>query len=238
MLNHFSESLITAQATQYRKRGRGALSPFLDPDFAQTLLESIETWPHWNLVTRLQGQHRDFDAAGMQALSPERSAPFMELVHQGAGEGFQYLFENFPLYEEGRAGRLSGPLKDIYMSVRSEPFLALMRQITGHHDISYADCQLTRFRPGHYLTLHNDGIEDKNRRTAFVINLSAHWRVDYGGLLQFITPQGDVAEALTPDFNRLCYFNVPQDHSVSCVAPFAPHPRYAITGWLRYGVES
>ena len=38
---------------------------------------------------------------------------------------------------------------------------------------------------------------------------------------------------MSPGFNTLDVFAVPQLHSVSRVAPEAAYRRYAITGWLR-----
>jgi Rps23 Pro-64 3,4-dihydroxylase Tpa1-like proline 4-hydroxylase len=43
----------------------------------------------------------------------------------------------------------------------------------------------------------------------------------------------DVTFGLSPRFNALHLFKVPQRHSVSLVAPFAGAPRLSITGWLR-----
>ena len=44
---------------------------------------------------------------------------------------------------------------------------------------------------------------------------------------------GDIERALTPRFNSLNIFAVPQLHSVSVVAPFAGQTRMSVTGWLR-----
>lgn len=232
---HLSETEINALKARYHQDTRCDVRDFLSPELAQPLFEAITHWPHWNLETCIAGQHRDFDAAGMKALSQDRRQPFIEAVYQGAQSGFQYLFENFALYEAGRDQRLNGPFLTFFDFLKSDDFLGLMRAITGHSDIHFADCQATRFQPGHFLTRHNDGQEDKHRRTAYVLNLTPNWRADFGGQLQFIDAHGDISAAFTPDFNRLCLFNVPQDHSVSCIAPFAPHPRIALTGWLRYG---
>ena len=44
---------------------------------------------------------------------------------------------------------------------------------------------------------------------------------------------GDVEHGLVPRMNVLNLFAVPKRHSVSLVAPFAPAPRLAVTGWFR-----
>jgi SM-20-related protein len=95
------------------------------------------------------------------------------------------------------------------------------------------DAQATRYERGHYLTQHDDSAAEKGRLYAFVLNLTPHWRTDWGGLLNFIDADGHVAEAYAPAWNAINLFRVPQPHAVSCVAPFAGAPRLSITGWVR-----
>lgn len=205
---------------------------------AQRVYKAASEWKSWNLVALIEGQHRDFIGAEMDQLPSEQRAGFDALVHREARKGFGYLFENVPLYEAGLQGALTQPvLRSAFELIRSQPFLDMGRKLTGDTEISFADCQLTRFRPGHFLTRHDDGVEGKNRSAAFVLNLSMDWCADYGGVLNLLDDQGDVRLGLTPSFNRLTVFRVPQPHLVSVVAPFAKGARYAITGWFRRGVE-
>lgn len=227
-----------AARVSMQENGYAALAPLLQPGDAKRLHERVTSWPHWGLVTHLEDQHRTFDAAGMEQIEPVRKAQFEALVHTAAARGFQYLFDNFALYEMGRNGKLEDPvLKSAFDFIRSDVFLDLAREVTGARDIAFADCQLTRYRPGHFLTLHDDGNVGKNRRAAYVLNLTPDWKADYGGQLQLVDEAGDVSRGFTPGFNRLLMFKVPQPHLVSCVSPFAPGARYAITGWVRAGEE-
>ena len=93
----------------------------------------------------------------------------------------------------------------------------------------------TRFQPGHFLTRHNDNVEGKRRRIAYVLNLSRDWNPDWGGALQFFDKHDNVQCAYTPSFNTLNLLRVPSVHSVGIVAPFAASNRLSITGWLRSG---
>jgi Rps23 Pro-64 3,4-dihydroxylase Tpa1-like proline 4-hydroxylase len=69
---------------------------------------------------------------------------------------------------------------------------------------------------------------------AYVLNVTfTDWSPDYGGYLTFYDGSGDVELALRPKFNTLNVFSVPQLHSVTRVAPFAPLGRTAISGWAR-----
>ncbi|MBB1180632.1 2OG-Fe(II) oxygenase, partial [Pseudomonas sp. FW305-3-2-15-E-TSA4] len=75
--------------------------------------------------------------------------------------------------------------------------------------------------------------DGKHRLLAYVLNLTPRWRVDWGGLLLFLDPDGHVAEGYAPKFNALNIFRTPFPHAVTQVSTFAGAPRYAITGWIR-----
>jgi Rps23 Pro-64 3,4-dihydroxylase Tpa1-like proline 4-hydroxylase len=65
-----------------------------------------------------------------------------------------------------------------------------------------------------------------------VLNLTIpDWKSEWGGFLNFFDEYGNIEAGFRPMFNSLNLFLVPQRHSVSYVAPFAPVGRYAITGW-------
>ena len=229
----FSES---AQA--YARSGFAAVNDVLVTPDARRLHKAASDWAEWNLVALIEGQHRDFVGAEMDRLEPARRAPFDQLVLREAQSGFGYLFENVPLYDAGMRGRLTNAVfKAAFELTRSAAFIEMGRALTGDDAITFADCQLTRYRPGHFLTRHDDGVEGKNRSAAFVLNLTRDWCADYGGVLNLLDEAGDVRAGLTPAFNRLTLFKVPQPHLVSVVSPFAKGARYAITGWFRRGEE-
>jgi Rps23 Pro-64 3,4-dihydroxylase Tpa1-like proline 4-hydroxylase len=110
-------------------------------------------------------------------------------------------------------------------------FLNLIREITGIPQIAWADGQATLYRPGDFLTVHDDDARHAKRLVAYVLNLTPVWRSDLGGVLQFIDDAGNIAEGYVPAFNVLNIFRVPAHHAVSAVTPFGGE-RYAITGWL------
>jgi len=110
-------------------------------------------------------------------------------------------------------------------------FLNLMREITGIPEIARTDGQATLYRPGDFLTVHNDEAKLAKRLVAYVLNMTPVWRSDWGGALQFI---GNIAEGYVPAFNVLNIFRVPARHAVSAVTPFGGL-RYSITGWLLAG---
>jgi SM-20-related protein len=226
-------------AQQFRTSGRVHLTDFLLPDLASGIHRAALDWPEWGLVTRVGGQHRTFDASAMDALDAARRAPLDGMICAEALAGFQYLYERFPLYERGRSGRLADPgLAQAHALISSPAFIDLARGLCGDPAIRFADGQLTRYRRGHFLTLHDDSAPGLQRVAAYVLNLSRGWAADFGGQLQFTDGEGRVAEAVLPRFNLLSVFAVPTPHLVTAVAPFVTGARYAITGWFRSGDEA
>lgn len=225
-------------ARRYAAQGYATIDEVLSAPGARALHDAAKAYQGWNLVTVIEDRHREFVSANMDRLDPARRGPFDALVAQAAQAGFCYLFDQLNLYERGRRGTLDHPVLEAAAAlIASDAFVALGRAITGDDAIRFADCQLTRYRPGHFLTAHDDKAEGKDRSAAFVLNLTEAWCADFGGVLQLLDEHGDVRAGLTPRFNRLAVFRVPQAHAVSVVAPYAPGPRLAITGWFRRDAE-
>lgn len=233
LLNERSD--IEQLAAQIRINGFALVPDVLNSALAEELHRRAETWTQWNLVTRIGGSHRAFDAAAMDQLPEAKKRQFDEMVYAELGStGFQYLYERFPIDEFAGRGWLSdGTLKTALEMVNDESFLDLLRRITEVDDITYCDLQLTRYRCGHFLTTHDDSAAGLHRRVAFVLGLTANWKPDYGGLLQFLDPQNHIDRAYTPSYNALAVFRVPRPHSVSMVPAFVKCSRLALMGWAR-----
>lgn len=221
----------------FERHGRVRLHGLLVAEFAQQLEDCLRQWRQWNLVTRLSGQHRAFELEAFEALPEPVRAELTQAIHAEAREGFQYVYERFPLHEAAARNAIEAPLlRQLDALLRSDRFVALLRAVTGRTDIAFVDSQLTRYRPGHFLTTHDDHAEGQGRIAAYVLSLTPAWSVDYGGLLQFIDAGGQVEQAWTPAFNTLSLFAVPRTHAVSVVAPFAPAVRHSVTGWARAAI--
>lgn len=223
-------------AAAYRRRTH--IPDFLRAPDAEAIHRALSDLPRWNTVTRSGDRHLDLDAAGLAQLAPENQIRFENAVHDGARRGFQYLFDNYPISDTYHAGTIvSDELARFFEFLNSPETIAFAREVTGISGIRFADAQATRYRPGHFLTEHDDAVDGKNRCAAFVLNLTRDWRADWGGLLMFIGENGHVEEAYTPKYNALNVFTVPQRHCVSVIAPFAPTVRLSITGWFRSGED-
>ncbi|NLG74767.1 MAG: hypothetical protein GX535_00870 [Xanthomonadaceae bacterium] len=224
-----------AQIAQvYARVGRVHIAPALSRECAERAYRSLVEEVPWQL--HLNDGEKAYDIAQEQVrLLPEATRVLLhERVQANAQRGFQYVFDSFPLSDAHALGRSLGIYAmRIFEFLNSPEFLAFAREVTGSAAIALADAQATLYRPGHFLTQHDDLANGVERIAAYVLNLTPEWRADWGGVLNFLDSDGHVAEGYTPVFNALNIFKVPQPHSVSYVAPFARAGRYSITGWLR-----
>lgn len=234
-ISHAFHKPALAQQTRrlLARTGRVHLPGFLEDEAAKLMFGALQQ-VEWRLVVNTDAGAYDFAAADLEALGPTRQRDLLAAVHSRASKQFQFMFDSFRISDLSEAGDLKGGmLFDLFNELNSEGVLATLREVTGEPDIAYLDAQATRYRPGHFLTVHDDHVEEKHRLFAYVINLTPYWIADWGGLLMFVDEDGHVAEAYTPRWNALNILRVPQPHAVSVVAPFAPRDRFSITGWMR-----
>jgi len=225
----------TRYAPQFAGRGRLHLPDFLVPPAAERLHQYLAQSAEWSLVLH--------DGTNVREATPEQRRHADEVweremaafAYARAREGFEFLYEHRSVSDDPHARAADpSPVARFVDFLNSPAFLEFARRLTGQPDIVRADAQATRYRPGDFLTQHDDFDKTgrKLRRAAYVFNLTPRWEPDWGGQLQFIGPDGHVTEAWVPRFNALNVFAVPQPHAVSIVAPFAVGARYSITGWL------
>lgn len=213
-------------------RGRMQISGFLQEDAALVLRDCLARQLAWSLaersdnaVSRTRGREDALDEAGYRGV--------LDAAYRNARDSFQFVYDSYML---GRA-RKEGWDQDLPVHVvldflNSPDFLDFARYLTGDVAINAVNAQATRYRPGQFLTPHEDLHDTEGRRYAYVINLTPHWKADWGGLLQFLDAQGNVTDTFLPRWNTLSIFKVPQMHLVSLVSPWAGEERLAITGWM------
>lgn len=221
-------------AAAFGRFGRVHIPGFLTDFSARRIHEALAAETLWWRSTMGGGQTVDVPVEHLLALPADQRDRFVRLAHADARDGFHYMFDNLRLSDMAARGEAMSPaLADAYAWLNSQAFLDFVSAVTGDARPNFVDAQATRYQPGHYLTQHDDRKPQAGRLYAYVLNLTPHWRVDWGGLLAFIDDDGHVAEAYTPSWNALNLFRVPQQHSVTSVAPFAGADRLSITGWVR-----
>lgn len=218
----------------YRQSGRVHIGGILSPAAAARIHRALVAETPWSYAVGDETGSRDLPVASLDELPPGERAAVLESTDRAATRGFAYRYANFRIDEAWDDGRHRDHfLMRVLAFLNSPAFLEFARRVTGVAQIAFADAQATLYRPGDFLTTHDDAVEGKNRHAAYVLNLTPEWRVDWGGLLAFPDPYGHVGEAFAPAFNALNLMRVPTPHTVTQVASFAGAGRYSITGWLR-----
>ena len=176
----------------------------------------------WARSTIVGGEVREFDLDFLARMPSAEQAAMRLDIRERARTGFQFHFDNFRLSDAALAdARFGHDYEAVFDLLNGPEFLALARAITGDDRIAFIDAQTTRYRAGHFLTLHHDDKPGHDRLYAYVLGFTRDWRADWGGLLAFLGPDGHVEEAWTPAFNALNLFRVPTPHAVTQVADFA-----------------
>jgi len=226
--------LVAECAEVFAVNGRIHVPDALDALSATALHAALRDTDRWALVVNSGDEVFDIKPDDRAAQGPDLDTRLAALAAKGGRGAFQFIFESIRLSEQGEPYEGEpAMLGTLTRFLNSEPFLTFTRQVTGDPSIAICDAQATRYRPGHFLTAHDDKVEAKKRRAAFVLNLTPSWQADWGGLLNFIDGDGHIAEGYTPAWNALNLFRVPQLHHVSYVNPLAGADRLSVTGWLR-----
>jgi SM-20-related protein len=218
----------------FAQRGRVRIADVLERVSAARLHGCLAAEVPWRLTYNEGSKNIFLDSAGLEQLGERKQHELVQSILTRAQEHFQYLFRSYPMvttYVQGEDPELF--LHYVFEWLNDPRTLEVMRTITGIDTLRKANAQATLYRPGHFLTQHDDsGYPEQHRRVAYVLNMTQGWRAEWGGQLQFLTASGEVEETWMPNYNSLTLFKVPTPHIVSYVAPFATRSRYAITGWL------
>lgn len=214
------------------ENGRVQIADFLAEDYAAFLADEAERETY--ALTTLDSGSATVPESQLAALAPDLRRQVEEALREAAKSKFTYYaFENVAIHALAERGQGRPVWRELVAFLNGPEVLELMRDLTREPGLDYADAQLTRFGPGHFLATHSDEAEGKKRFYAYVLGLTRTWSIDWGGLLAFHGEDGNVAEAWTPRLNTLNLLKVPQPHSVTLVSPQAQAARLSVTGWYR-----
>jgi Rps23 Pro-64 3,4-dihydroxylase Tpa1-like proline 4-hydroxylase len=217
-------------AEQFERHGRVQIQRVLSKSSAQRIYSCLAEETRYELCTN-EGEETRVIANP----TPAQRQEFTKAAWGRVGtHAFQFLYDRHTLSLDGEAY----PDQDHYLAkvtnfLNGAEFLNFVRGVTGMKAIALADAQATLYRAGHFLTVHEDNKPGPNRLVAYVLSLTALWRPEWGGLLEFVNEANQIEDGFVPNFNSLRLFRIPTKHYVSYVAPFAQAGRYSITGWLR-----
>lgn len=213
--------------------GRVLIRDVLDSSAAQQLTQTLLSGLDWELTTRFQGETRNVAHAKLHQMSAAQREQLREAILRGAKQDFQFEFLEYSLRDANlEALGQQHMLTQLLSTLRGDMGKALFRRLLGLEHIAHITAFVSRYEQGHFLMPHTDHVKGEQREAAFVLNLSPRWKPEWGGLLQFIGPHGDVTETFVPQHNTLSLFKVPQPHMVSFITPLAESPRLAVAGWI------
>ncbi|HET7772868.1 MAG TPA: 2OG-Fe(II) oxygenase family protein [Burkholderiaceae bacterium] len=228
-----TSSILEEAAARYARAGRVLVRDVIDAPVAQQISKILLTELDWELTTRFQGETRNVATAKLKQMSEEQRAQLRQAILRGAKQDFQFEFLEYSLGEANLATLPEGhALKQLSSALRGDAGHAFFRRLLGIERIAHVTAFASRYESGHFLMPHTDHVKGEQREAAFVLNLSPRWKPEWGGLLQFIGPRGDVEETFLPHHNTLSLFKVPQAHMVSYITPLAESPRLSIAGWI------
>lgn len=191
----------------------------------------------WIKSWRTTGPSLDGPLEAFDGLTPENQAAFDADMAAAFAQGFCFRFDAWRVSQDldkgVRRGGALAPVEAVVDFLNGPDFAAFIRDLTGETRPIFCDAMASRYRPGDFLSAHDDAISGQRRLFAYVLNLTPEWRADWGGVLNFLDEDGHVAEGYTPSFNALNLFSIPIPHAVSEVARLTPRSRLSITGWVR-----
>jgi len=215
-------------AESFRRSGRVHIPAILTDVSAQRLYRCLMEETPWTLIHNKNGLRVDFPYTSIEQRTIEARGAW-----QRAHANFTYVYDNHRLSNAGEPyPDKNHHLAKLVAFLNSPDFIAFIRAVTGQSAIAFADAQATLYRPGDFLTAHDDIAQGKNRLAAYVLSMTPGWRADMGGILEFLGADGHVSGGYVPAFNALNLFRVPQVHCVSQVSLFGAL-RYSVTGWFR-----
>lgn len=228
-------------ARRFARNTRVQVRDFLTRETAEEIRRILQSATPWGLAMQADGSEfngaQQVLARDMQTAEGQRRAQALGAATDAAAARGEYAFRyaQYSIVQAVNEGWApGGPHELILEYINAPEFLQLARDITGFDDLAKADGQATLFAKSQFLGLHIDSHVAEGWKVAYVMNFTIDdWKPDWGGYLQFFDDEGNITQGFRPRFNSLNLLLVPQPHSVSMVAPFAPLGRYAITGWLR-----
>jgi len=223
-----NELEIEPWRTRLSQRGRVQIPGFLQDSAAERIRGCLENEVPWEV-----SQRADLALEGPPP-APGEDDDLLRAAYVRARESFEFVFDRYRMVEALRDGRDPGLLLHVVLEfLNSAQFIAFTHELTGDRRIRMVSAMAARYRPGHFLNVHNDSAKDEDRAFAYVINLGRDWQPHWGGQLQFLDERGGIVDTFVPHWNSLSLFRVPQMHQVTLVSPWARDDRYSIAGWFR-----
>lgn len=219
-------------AATLQDQGHVQIHNFFSEETAARLLGLIKANKTWYVAYNDGDNYYESPLQDFNNMPANLKQRFMNNIYSRAGSNFQYLFNQYYITQAIEKGEeIGNPIHIMHEFVNADPFMGFMKKLTGDNKIKYIESFVSAYRPGHFLTNHDDTHDKNDRVVAYTIGMTKNWQKDWGGHLAFFDDDGNVTKALLPSYNTLSVFLVPQPHAVQFVAPFAQDSRVSFLGW-------
>jgi SM-20-related protein len=225
---------VEAYKKAYAEDGIVRIERLFPDSVAEIIHQILARQTPWRVVhSDEHGKHKYYAPPEWNRFTEAQRQSIIQTVLKQAQSSFAYIYTCYPMVSAYLKGEdPDWPLHIMMEFLNSDEMLNFTKAITNEPSVIKLDGQATLYAPGHFLNVHNDTGDHKERRAAYVMGFTKNWRVDWGGQLLFL--DGDNTECgFSPSFNTLTLFKVPRNHIVTQVTNFAGAGRYSITGWLR-----
>ena len=225
------ETATETLAARFARDGFVQIPVFLNPADAQDVAEALEGLT-WNIVAPDEtSETLVITPEVIKTFGETQVRQFLQGALKRAATGFSFVHMSYALQDEYQRDA-EARIHRATRFMQSEDFLEFGRRVIDAPAVTGVRVQASYYRPGDFLTLHDDSHRKDTRLAAFTLGFTRNWRADWGGQLLFHDAEGDVIRGLQPGFNVLTLFKVPVAHSVAQVASYARAKRLSLTGWL------
>lgn len=226
-----SDLPIETFARRFSQEGYVQIPVFLVPADAEAVAGLMEGLT-WNIVAPDEtSETLVITPDVIKKFGEAQVRQFLQGAIKRAATGFSFVHLSYALQDEYLRGS-EAPIHRVTQFLQSEDFLDFGRRVIGAPAVAGVRIQASYYRPGDFLTLHDDRHRTDTRLAAFTLGFTRKWRADWGGQLLFHDADGNVTRGFKPEFNVLTLFKVPAAHSVAQVASYADAKRLSLTGWL------
>jgi SM-20-related protein len=218
-------------ADTFQRDGVVQIPVFLEPADAESVAATINGLT-WNIVAPDEASETlVISPQAIQKFGEAQVRQFLQGAIKRASRGFSFVHLSYAMQDEyGRDP--TPPIHRATEFLQSRAFLDFGATVIGSDKVEGVRVQASNYRPGDFLTLHDDRHKKDERLAAFTLGFTREWRPDWGGQLLFHDAEGQIERGFMPGFNVLTLFKVPRAHSVAPVAAYAAAKRLSLTGWL------
>src|SRR5258705_2329087 len=177
-----------ASGAAFAHTGRVHIADVVRRESAQRIYRCLREETPWSFLV-----HKDGKSADLTGLMLSDRANLAAGSWEYARDHFAFCYDHHHLsYGLEPYLQSSHYHARVVEFLNSSAFISFMRRMTGMETIAYTEAHATLYRPGDFLSTHNDHLPGKNRLSAYVLNMTPDWRGPWGGASSYLDAKGNV----------------------------------------------